>query len=180
MNQRRWVACFSQTGSEIYEVARQLDRMPDLILYNTNFGKLPPIIPPLVDGATDKLFIVESKPTSLTYHSYIGPGDLVTLNGWLRIIPPDVCEKYDIYNGHPGLIDTYPELKGKDPQQKAYDLGLDTSGCVIHKVDSTVDGGEIIKRAEVKIANLEPQDIIKILHKKSIELWVEFLKEKLQ
>ena len=46
---------------------------------------------------------------------------LITLNGWLRIVPPDKCAKYNIYNGHPGLITKYPELKGKDPQQRMWE-----------------------------------------------------------
>ena len=41
--------------------------------------------------------------------------------------PGEVCEKRNIYNGHPGLITQYPQLKGKDPQQKAIDLGLEYS-----------------------------------------------------
>lgn len=177
---RRWVACFSQTGSEVYEVSRKLNRIPDLILYNTNFGKLKPMIPAIVDDPSYTVIITEPKPGPNVYRQYLQPGDFVTLNGWLRIIPPEICNEYEIYNGHPGLITVYPELKGKDPQKKAYELGLETSGCVIHRVTPVVDDGEIVKSREVKIANLELNDIIKKLHSTSIELWVEFLKEKLK
>ena len=44
--------------------------------------------------------------------------DLITLHGYLRIIPENICKQCKhIYNGHPGLINMYPELKGKDPQE---------------------------------------------------------------
>jgi folate-dependent phosphoribosylglycinamide formyltransferase PurN len=48
------------------------------------------------------------------------PDAIVTLHGWLRVIPAYVCERSRIYNGHPGLITKYPELKGKDPQVRAF------------------------------------------------------------
>jgi hypothetical protein len=33
---KNWIALFSQTGSEIYEVSRKLNRFPDVILTNQN------------------------------------------------------------------------------------------------------------------------------------------------
>ena len=94
-------------------------------------------------------------------------------------MPGDICDEFDIYNGHPGLITKYPELKGKDPQEKAYRLGLHESGCVIHKAVAEVDSGEILREKVVSIEKLAPHDIMKILHKESINLWVDFLTEKL-
>ena len=72
------------------------------------------------------------------------PNAIVTLHGWLRIVPPYVCERSKIYNGHPGLITKYPELKGKDPQEKAFKLKHKTIGCVLHKVSAGVDEGKIV------------------------------------
>ena len=34
----------------------------------------------------------------------------VTLHGYLRILPPDFTKASNIYNGHPGAIEQYPEL----------------------------------------------------------------------
>jgi phosphoribosylglycinamide formyltransferase-1 len=102
---------------------------------------------------------------------------IVTLHGWLRIMPPSICNQFEIYNGHPGLITRYPELKGKDPQQKAFDLGLETSGCVIHEVTEGVDEGRILRSREVSIRELEIEQLFHILHQISISLWVDFLKD---
>ena len=101
---------------------------------------------------------------------------IITLHGWMRIIPPSICEKYEIYNGHPGLITKYPILKGKDPQKRAYEGNYKTAGCVIHKVIPEVDAGEVIRHKEVGMFNSETLDhFIKRLHGISIDLWVEFL-----
>lgn len=176
---RYWTAFFSQTGSEILQISKQLNRLPDAIIYNTNFGRLPPINPELEQLAFERLWIVEPKPISPVYRSRIIPGSIVTLHGWLRIVPPDICSEYEIYNGHPGLITEYPELKGKDPQKRAYELGHEVGGCVIHRVIPEVDEGEILLSQKTSIANLSEDDIIKKLHDISIALWVEFLSEKL-
>ena len=177
----RWVVLFSQTGSEILEVSRRLNRLPDVVIYNTNFGKLPPINVELIEVLAKKNQAIEIVPPRPQLHNYLKllqKGDLVTLHGWLRIVPPEICDNLEVYNGHPGLINVYPVLKGKDPQQKAFDLGLQKSGCVIHKVSPVVDDGEILLSQEVGIEGLEVDAIIKKLHDTSVDLWVKFLTEK--
>jgi len=177
----RWVAFFSQTGSEILEVSKTLDRFPDVVLYNTNFGTKPPINIELITELNTRnipLHILPDRPRLQDYKMILQEGDLITLHGWLRIIPPEICESFNIYNGHPGLITENPELKGQDPQKKAYELGLPFSGCVIHKVTAEVDAGEIVLAEEIKIEKLELDVIINVLHDTSIKLWVKFLEEK--
>ena len=88
-----------------------------------------------------------------------------------------MCENYNIYNLHPGLITKYPFLKGFNPQEKAFNLKLPTSGSVIHKVTSELDGGEILKSIEVDIKNLTLEEVYSELHKASSQLWVDFLQE---
>ena len=88
----------------------------------------------------------------------------------------ELHNRFEIYNGHPGLITQYPELKGKDPQQKAFDLGLESSGCVIHRVTEGVDEGEILRSRKVSIKGLEIGELFHILHSISVSLWVDFLK----
>jgi folate-dependent phosphoribosylglycinamide formyltransferase PurN len=175
MENRKWVAFFSQTGSEIVEVSKLLGRWPDMIVTNERSEHLRKIHPALEDK---HLVFVENKPTeeelSMILSQYGNP--LVTLHGWLRIMPPYICNRFEIYNGHPGLITEYPELKGKDPQQKAFDLGLEFSGCVIHRVTEGVDEGEILRSRKVYIKGLEIGELFHILHSISISLWVDFLK----
>jgi phosphoribosylglycinamide formyltransferase-1 len=172
---RPWIALFSQTGSEIVEVSKLLNKWPDLIITNERPEHLRKIHPAL----GGKVVFVENKPTEEELRLVLGQfkDPIVTLHGWLRIMPPSICNQFEIYNGHPGLITRYPELKGKDPQQKAFDLGLETSGCVIHEVTEGVDEGRILRSREVSIRELEIEQLFHILHQISISLWVDFLKD---
>ena len=99
-------------------------------------------------------FTFNNKPTLEEYEEalFYFPEAIITLHGWLRIMPPSICEKFKIYNGHPGLITDYPELKGKDPQERMFNDGNYTYyGSVVHKVVPEVDSGEIV--SEVKRFN---------------------------
>jgi phosphoribosylglycinamide formyltransferase-1 len=171
---RPWIALFSQTGSEIVEVSKLLNRWPDLIITNERPDHLRKIHPAL-EG---RVIFVENKPTEEELFSILSQYSepVITLHGWLRIMPAVICNRFEIYNGHPGLITEYPELKGKDPQQKAFDLGLESSGCVIHEVTEGVDEGRILRSRKVSIKGLEIGELFHILHQISISLWVDFLK----
>jgi len=88
-----------------------------------------------------------------------------------------VIEEYStIYNGHPGLITKYPELKGKDPQMKAWNLDLSSSGCVIHQVTAGVDDGPVVRSQQISIRNLTMDEMFQKLHNISVDMWVNFLK----
>jgi folate-dependent phosphoribosylglycinamide formyltransferase PurN len=178
----KWVAFFSQTGSEIVEISKRLNRTPDIIITNNRPSHLRTINRDVLT-LSPALCITPNKPAVTDYLRMVEhlPGDpnqtLITLHGWLRVIPEEIIKQYPyIYNGHPGLISRYPELKGKDPQLKAWDLNLDTSGCVIHKVTAGVDEGPVLKTREVPIRNLSLDELYDTLHKTSVDLWVEFLK----
>ena len=98
-------------------------------------------------------------------------------SAYSRIIPSEICKEYSIVNLHPGLITKYPILKGKDPQEKAYNLGLKTSGAVIHEVVAEVDSGKILDSIEISIEGLTLDEVYENLHKCSSELWIKFFKE---
>lgn len=171
---RPHIAFFSQTGSEIVEISKLLGRKPDLIVTNNRPAHLRTIHPKI----KERVLFMDNKPSEKALHDLLSlyENPIITLHGWLRIMPPSICNRYEIYNGHPGLITEYPELKGKDPQQKAFDLGLEFSGCVIHKVTEGVDEGEILSSRKVSIKGLEIGEVFHILHRISIDLWVDFLK----
>ena len=108
------------------------------------------------------------------------PDDLITLHGWLRIVPRDICEQYNIYNGHPGLINKHPELKGKDPQQRAFENihRYSKIGSVVHKVTPIVDDGEIISSCCVNTPEkVTLEKVLSSLKLTSRESWLVFLKE---
>jgi len=181
----KWITFFSQTGSEIVEISKILNRVPDVIVTNTRPESLRKINPKVQElaqqGAT--LCQVPNKPFLSDYLEILQthiqhPEDyIISLHGWLRIMPVEVIKQYPImYNGHPGLITKYPELKGKDPQEKAWGLSLPSSGCVIHKVTAGVDEGPIVRSKEIALNGLTLDQIYGELHETSIKLWVDFLK----
>jgi folate-dependent phosphoribosylglycinamide formyltransferase PurN len=177
-----WTAMFSRTGYELYCIIKVLKLLPTQIICNRkpqkegiderfwNFLK---------DQDYDITFVTKS-PSVEEYDLFLQPPErhLITLHGWMRIVPPPICEKFDIYNGHPGDIVTYPELKGKDPQQKAHSLGHKTLGTVIHKVIPEVDNGPVISTAKINNTFHDVDSISIALREESIFLWTEFIKQK--
>jgi len=178
MNKRPWIVFFSQTGSEIGNLISSLDKVPDCIITNKNDAT--DISPLLKKHLNDKVSIVQipNKPEVKDYQKVLKKykNPLVTLHGYLRIIPKEICSKYEIYNLHPGLITEYPELKGKDPQQRAYEGKYPQAGCVIHRVIPEVDEGKIVSTYPIFIENYTLERIIEELRFVGLILWKEFFK----
>ena len=181
MKFKNWIALFSQTGQEIIDISNQVDRVPDLIISNNH----PSNVINILKGVEYRWLISskESKTLDILDEVVDDPENtLITLNGWLRIVPPDKCTKYNIYNGHPGLITKYPELKGKDPQERAWkDIHkYDTVGSVVHRVVEEVDAGKINTYSEISTANvLTLDEMYDALRSTSLISWGSFLKERL-
>ena len=173
---RPWVAFFSQTGSEIVDLANKLDKWPDAIITNYRPNNVREI-----NKNLHHYIEVSNKPSLVEIKNILQKYDnpLITLHGWLRIMPPEICNKYEIYNGHPGLITKYPELKGKDPQMRAWEGDYEFCGSVLHRVTEGVDEGEIISSASFTKDMLDVNDYFRILREMSLNLWVEFLREKI-
>jgi len=183
---RRWIAMFSQTGSEVAALAKHLGKWPDVIVTNnTDRNKWCKQLQELelrqkgkVYGGGTNIKVVSSieARTSNFLHGIEGAKTaLVTLHGWLRIIPKDICEQYEIVNGHPGLINVHPELKGKDPQVRAYEAGHATIGSVVHKVTPVVDDGEILEwTATYQDESDNIDDVFAKFQHTSFSSWVKF------
>jgi len=177
MDKQKWVAFFSQTGGEIADIAESLQRWPDLIVTNERPSKLRTIDGRILDNVEDRLVVLPNKPTVEDYEKILQDNALITLHGWLRIMPRVICEKYAIYNGHPGLITEYPELKGKDPQVRAFEGKYPVAGAVLHKVIPEVDEGKIIAEERFNAFNLSLDDLFRILRDRSLYMWCNFLKK---
>lgn len=78
--------------------------------------------------------------------------DLICLAGYMRVLSPTFIEAYRgrILNIHPSLLPLFP---GLDAQKQALDSGAKVSGCTVHLVDETLDGGPIIAQRVVPIAD---------------------------
>jgi len=177
MEQRPWIAFFSQTGSEIVNLQDALGRVPDLIVTNDRPDHLRTI-----NEGIEVCLELPNKPTLEDYENILSEYEnpLITLHGWLRIVPEEIANKYEVYNGHPGLITLYPDLKGKDPQVKAWEARYKTIGSVIHKVTAGVDEGPVIMERAFNLERLlSLDDTFRILHNISTDLWIKFLRERL-
>ena len=69
--------------------------------------------------------------------------DLVCLAGYMRVLSSEFIEAFRgrILNIHPSLLPSFP---GLDAQQQALAHGVKWTGCTVHFVDETLDGGPII------------------------------------
>ena len=172
----KWIAFFSQTGAEIADICEQIGRWPTRIITNKRPDNLRTIDPRIIKYGYIE---IPNKPKENQYleilQYFVNP--IITLHGWLRVLPATVCNSYTIYNGHPGLITKYPELKGKDPQVRAFEGKYDTIGCVIHKVDPGVDEGTVHSWTEVQANKLSLDDTFRILKDISLEQWTNLLKK---
>ena len=170
----KWITFFSQTGAEIADLSESIGRWPDLIITNKRPDHLRTIDPRIVEyGYTE----VPNKPTVSDLDAVLQDNAIITLHGWLRIMPPVICNKYLIYNGHPGLITKYPELKGKDPQVKAHKLEHEVAGAVIHKVTAGVDEGRVIMEEYFNASQLDLDELFRILRDRSLYMWSNLLKK---
>ena len=174
----QWVVFFSQTGSEIADIAESIGRWPDRIITNERPDHLRTVDPRIEKKG---YFTFSNKPSLDEYAELLMyfPEAIITLHGWLRVVPPEICERHKIYNGHPGLITKYPELKGKDPQIRAFEGDYQTGGCVIHEVTAGIDEGKVLMKEEVNIENLDLDGLFRILRDRSLFMWSNFLEKKL-
>ena len=76
--------------------------------------------------------------------------DLVCLAGYMRFLSPCFIEAFKkrILNIHPSLLPAFP---GLDAQRQALEHGARVSGCTVHFVDETLDGGPIIAQRTVPV-----------------------------
>jgi phosphoribosylglycinamide formyltransferase 1 len=76
--------------------------------------------------------------------------DLVCLAGYMRLLSPYFVHAFPnrILNIHPSLLPNFP---GLDAQRQALEHGVKVSGCTVHFVDETLDGGPIIAQRSVPV-----------------------------
>ena len=74
--------------------------------------------------------------------------DLIILAGYMRVLKNPSAFPCPIINVHPSLL---PKYKGLHAVEQAMESGDKVTGCTVHYVNEELDGGEIIKQAEVPI-----------------------------
>ena len=76
--------------------------------------------------------------------------DLICLAGFMKILSSFIIKKWKnkIINVHPSLL---PSFKGLNTHERVLNAGVKKSGCTIHFVDESLDGGPIIAQASTMI-----------------------------
>ncbi len=76
--------------------------------------------------------------------------EIVCLAGYMRLLSPFFIETYRncILNIHPSLLPAFP---GLDAQRQVLEHGVKWTGCTVHLVDETLDGGPIIAQRVVPV-----------------------------
>ncbi|WP_299237438.1 phosphoribosylglycinamide formyltransferase [Natronomonas sp.] len=75
--------------------------------------------------------------------------DLVCLDGYMRILTETFLDAAPTtLNVHPSLLPSFP---GLDAHERVLEAGVSVSGCTVHVVNETVDGGPIVTQEPVPV-----------------------------
>ena len=102
--------------------------------------------------------------------------DVVCLAGYMRLLSPCFIEAFRerILNIHPSLLPAFP---GLDAHHQALTHGVKVSGCTVHFVDDTLDGGPIIAQRVVPVRDDDTEETLsaRILEQEH-ELYIDALR----
>lgn len=178
-NEPIWIALFSQSGTELREIENSLGISPTIVMSNSKIYNSTSWNYKSTFWKKGHDEIVHWLNNSYTEN--ILSRVIITLHGYLRILPPEVCNRYEIYNGHPALISHYPELKGKDPQIRTWQNNskYPIIGSVVHRVVPEVDAGEIVSSVAYSNRVESENEMFVQLRISSFQAWRWFLGKKL-
>jgi phosphoribosylglycinamide formyltransferase-1 len=85
--------------------------------------------------------------------------DLFVLAGYMRIIGAAIVRSFPgkMVNIHPALL---PSFTGLHAQRQAVQYGVKVSGCTVHFVDESLDGGPIILQHCVTVQEGDDEDLL--------------------
>jgi len=85
--------------------------------------------------------------------------DLIVLAGFMRLLTPHLISRYPlrIINIHPALA---PSFVGAHGHRDALNYGAKVSGCTIHFVDESVDGGPVILQKAVEVMDDDTEETL--------------------
>lgn len=97
--------------------------------------------------------------------------ELVVFAGFMRLVTSFLINEFKnrIINIHPSLLPSFPGTQG---QKDALDHGVKVTGCTIHFVDESVDGGPIIWQKAVPV---KEDDTVETLSQRILEEEHKFL-----
>lgn len=91
--------------------------------------------------------------------------ELICLAGYMRLLSSEFIEAFRgrALNIHPSLLPSFP---GLEPQRQALEHGVLWTGCTVHFVDETLDGGPIIAQQVVPVLS---EDTVETLSARILE-----------
>lgn len=184
-----WCGLFSHTGKELEKLAGMDHdfglRLDTAITNNMEYSGT------LAQKGVQvyKLYSFKDVNFLLKQPDIVPDNSLITLNGYMGILPADVLRNLrlrgcKVYNIHPAPIQMYPELKGKDPQERMYE-GIQKReynyiGVVIHEVDAGVDTGKIVHWIlELADHGMTKGELYERLHELGTRAWESFFRERM-
>jgi len=83
--------------------------------------------------------------------------EIVCLAGYMRLLSTCFIETYRnrILNIHPSLLPAFP---GLDAHRQVLEHGVKWTGCTVHFVDETLDGGPIIAQKVVPVLDGDTEE----------------------
>lgn len=85
--------------------------------------------------------------------------EIVCLAGYMRLLSTCFIETYRnrILNIHPSLLPAFP---GLDAHRQVLEHGVKWTGCTVHFVDETLDGGPIIGQRVVPVFDDDTEEVL--------------------
>jgi phosphoribosylglycinamide formyltransferase-1 len=90
--------------------------------------------------------------------------DLIALAGFMRILKGPLLDQFEnrIMNIHPALLPSFPGLHSA---RQAIEYGVKITGCTVHFVDRSIDGGPIILQTPVLVEDDDDEEsLLKKMH----------------
>ncbi|HKO99745.1 MAG TPA: phosphoribosylglycinamide formyltransferase [Pyrinomonadaceae bacterium] len=85
--------------------------------------------------------------------------EMVCLAGYMRVLSGQFLEAFPqkILNIHPSLLPAFP---GLNAQLQALEHGVKVTGCTVHFVDETLDGGPIVAQRVVPVYDNDTEETL--------------------
>ena len=85
--------------------------------------------------------------------------DFICLAGYMRVLSSSFIREFPqrILNIHPSLLPSFP---GLNVHQQAIAHGVKWTGCTVHFVDDTLDGGPIVAQRVVPVMDDDSEDTL--------------------
>lgn len=89
--------------------------------------------------------------------------DLVVLVGYMRILSAPFVEAFRnrIINVHPSLLPAFAGGMDGSVHEAVLAAGVSKTGCTVHMVDETVDGGRILLQKECEVSRVDTVESLK-------------------